>query len=64
MAYTVHALKTGFSDQPFWSLVETFVPAANITVIFQPSNKEQKKAVYDPQYLERCALQLKNLKVV
>ena len=62
MAYTVHNIETGYGDQPFWSLVETFVPSANITVIFQPSNPNQKKAVYDPVYLNQCALQLKNLK--
>ena len=59
MPCTVHSLKTGFSDQPYWSLVETIVPIANIEIVFQPSNPNQKQAVYDPKYLERCALQLK-----
>ena len=62
MPYTVHNIQTGYGDQPFWSLVETFVPESNITVIFQPSNKEQKELPLDPAYLNQCALQLKNLK--
>lgn len=61
MAYTVHNIKTGFSDQPHWSLVETFVPAANIEiVIYQKTTRPEPQL--DPAYLERCTKLLKNLK--
>ena len=61
MSYTVHNIETGYGDQPYWSLVETFVPSANIEIVIYPKSTRQEPQL-DPAYLQRCAQILKNLK--
>lgn len=61
MSYTVHNIDTGINSDPKWSLVETFVPEANIEIVIYPKTT-RKEPPLDPLYLERCSQLLKNLK--